>query len=239
MPSRHRPAQMIPTILLSAALSFDPHRYLPAIRDTAFLQSPSLTETFINLHMLVMSLESYTMYTSKYPSTHYAEDTRSWPPIPGPWNYCSYTPSRGYQHIHQMDELIANTQTNYPPQPNDLVSTVFGQQAAEHAVNSTHVANLIQERREMAKKHLDDIKFRLDDLIRDRSILRMLNSPESDRRLINMDRQLFDLERQQREIQTRLWKDTLDLEDRLLEERSEYQATRRRSEFLSGGAYAA
>ena len=188
--------------------------------------------------MLVMSLESYTMYTSKYPSTQYGEDTRSWRTVPGSWNYCSHKPSRGYQHIHQVDELIANTQTHLPSRPNDLVSTVFGNQAAEHAVNSTHVANLIQERREMAQKHLADIKFRLDDLITDRSILRMLNSPESERRWINVDRQILDLEKQQREIQTRLWKDTLDLQDRLLEERSEYMATRRRSQFLSGGAYA-
>ena len=39
-------------------------------------------------------------------------------------------------------------------------------------------------------------------------------------------------------MQLTLWRDTLDLRKELVTERGEYQATRRRMDFLGGGTYA-
>jgi len=133
--------------------------------------------------------------------------------------------------------MLEDIRQPYDLQTFDIPSAVFANQAAEHALSSYHLADVIQQRREMAKSHMADIKFRLNDLIEERSITKMLNLAPDARKLGNIERNILDLEKQQRDIQSTLWKDTLDLQSTLLQERSEYLATRRRSRFLGGQGY--
>jgi len=147
----------------------------------------------------------------------------------------NYRPAAAY--LQRVDRMLENVRQPYDKETVDIPSTVFANQTAEHALNSYHLAGLIQQRREMAEKHLADIKFRLNDLLDEKSITKMLNLPSEGKKLTNIERQILDLEKQQRDIQTRLWKDTLDLQSNLLQERSEYQATKRRSRFLGGEGY--
>ncbi len=141
-------------------------------------------------------------------------------------------------YLQRVDRMLENIRQPYEKETFDIPSTVFANQTAEHALNSYHLAGLIQHRREMAKKHLADIKFRLDDLLDDKSITKMLNLASDSNKLTNIERQILDLEKQQRDIQCSLWKDTLELQSSLLQERSEYQATKRRARFLGGEGYA-
>lgn len=147
-----------------------------------------------------------------------------------------YRPAAAY--LQRVDRMLENVRQPYEKETFDIPSTVFANQTAEHALNSYHLAGLIQHRREMAEKHLADIKFRLNDLLDEKSITKMLNLSGDSKKLTNIERQILDLEKQQRDIQCSLWKDTLDLQSSLLQERSEYQATKRRARFLGGEDYA-
>ena len=155
----------------------------------------------------------------------------------GARNYelCNYRPAANY--LQKFDRILEDIRQPYDQQTFDIPSAVFANQAAEHAMNSYHLASLIQQRRAMAEKHMADIKFRLNDLLEDRSITKMLHFPVDGKKIVDIERQILDLEKQQRDIQSRLWKDTLDLKSTLLAERSEYLATKRRSRFLGGEGY--
>ena len=178
------------------------------------------------------------MYTNNYASGQW-ERYRDSPAygLFGARNYelCNYRPAADY--LQRVDRMLEDIRQPYDRQTFDIPSAVFANQAAEHALSSYHLASLIQQRRAMADKHLADIKFRLDDLLEDRSITKMLHFPVDGKKMVDIERQILDLEKQQRDIQSRLWKDTLDLQTELLQERSEYLATKRRSRFLGGEGY--
>ena len=178
------------------------------------------------------------MYTNNYTSGPWGKyrDSPAYGLL-GPQNYelCNYRPAANY--LQRVDRMLEDIRQPYDRQTFDIPSAVFANQAAEHALSSYHLADVIQQRRGMAKKHMADIKFRLNDLIEERSISKMLNFSADTRKVINIERQILDLEKQQRDIQSRLWKDTLDLQSTLLQERSEYLATKRRSRFLGGEGY--
>ena len=176
------------------------------------------------------------MYTNEYP---YEQD-RAGPGLHPDFTTDKYADSRMYKpaqdYIHSIDSFVQEVQPQNVAGIDDIVASVFANQAAQNVLQSYHLAALIQERRALAEKHLADIKFRLDDLIHDRSVMAMLFPPSSlhGKELWNIERQILDLEHQQREIQTRLWKDTLELQGELLQHRTDYLGTRRRIGFLSG-----
>ena len=143
----------------------------------------------------------------------------------------------GQRYLHYVDRLLAGIREPHGCDATDPISSVFANQAANHALSSYHLASLIEQRRAMAEKHLSDIKWRLDDCLENRGLLTMLKLSGTEKRLTAVEKQILDLERQQRDIQIHLWRDTLDLQDLLLKERSEKLATERRMGLLRGGAY--
>lgn len=140
-------------------------------------------------------------------------------------------------YLKHIDELMNQTQATYASQPFDLVSAVFANQAAKHQMTSYQLVWLIYERKVLAERHKRDIQHRLGEMFEARSITKMLNPADDGRRLNTVERQIIDLERQEHDAELGLWKDTLELRTQLLEERTEYQATRRRINLLSGGQY--
>jgi hypothetical protein len=168
-----------------------------------------------------------------------------------------YSPSQGYanllypqpgpaaafnsadRYFRHVDELLNKAHALDTRDPSDLVSAVFANQAAKHETTSQHLAYLIQERAILAARHHQDIRHRLSEMFEAFSICQMLKLPESDRRLGNIERSILDLEKQERDAQLGLWKDTLELRTTLFEERSQSCATRRRMQFLAGGTYGA
>jgi len=143
----------------------------------------------------------------------------------------------GQRYLHYVDKLLEGIREPHGCDTMDPISSVFANQAANHALSSYHLASLIEQRRAMAEKHLSDIKWRLDDCLDNRGLLTMLKLSGTEKRLTAVEKQVLDLERQQRDIQVHLWKDTLDLQSLLLKERSEKLATERRMGFLRGTDY--
>lgn len=119
----------------------------------------------------------------------------------------------------------------------DVVSAILNRQIARQAMASSQLAELIQERRKMAQKHIADIDFRLEDVRSQLSILRMIHGPLAHKETGTVERRLLDLERQKRQVQRQLWQDTAELEQNLLEQRSDYVTAQRRMEMLQGGPY--
>jgi hypothetical protein len=69
------------------------------------------------------------------------------------------------------------------------------------------------------------------------SIARILKLPDNHRRETNLEKVLMDLEKNKRDEELSLWKDTLELRTKAMEESSQYEAIRQRVELLTGGPY--
>jgi hypothetical protein len=144
------------------------------------------------------------------------------------------------RYLRRVDESLRQTQLSVAYRSDsDLVSMVFTNQALTHALKSRHVAQLLTERRTLAQTHLEGLQANLEQL-RSRLTWRGGYSARipRDRAEQDLERQILDLERQEREIEVTVWRDTLELRRELVDERREYQATRGRMNFLTGGSYA-
>jgi hypothetical protein len=141
--------------------------------------------------------------------------------------------SRIDQTLKEVQDRLGVSDADYT---SNLVAAVFGNQMVQHEVNSQHLAHVIQERRALAKKHLEAIQWRLDPLLEQRPIRspNMLRSPQEDRAASEMERQILDLERQKRDVERALWLDILELRAGLNTERQEAGSTRRRIGYLGG-----
>ena len=146
------------------------------------------------------------------------------------------------RYVRDVDQLLHDVQARVSPstgsEAGDLVATVFGNQAITHELSSRHLADLIHERRGLAKRHLSDIRFRLDDLMERRPLRGRYgaSSPQDAKAGSDVERQILELEKQIRDIQMTLWRDTLELRQTLLTERREYGDTRRRMSYLNWSA---
>ena len=91
----------------------------------------------------------------------------------------------------------------------------------------------------MAERHLEDIRFRLQEMQSAKPIRVPYanNAQQVAQRWNQVQRQIQDLERQKHDLELTLWRDTLELRTKLLDERREYQGTQRRMSFLTGGSY--
>ena len=143
------------------------------------------------------------------------------------------------QYLERLDETLGHADRYAQADPADLVSLVFANRASQHELTSRQAASLIHERAQLAQRHLADIQRRLDELAERRPLRRAYGAVGfRDRIEAELERQILDLEKQRRDVQITLWRDTLDLRKDLVTERGEYQATRRRMDFLGGGTNA-
>ena len=140
------------------------------------------------------------------------------------------------RYLKQVDKIFEQAQSQYRhPGSLDLVSLVFNNQAAIHAVSSSHLADLIIERRNKAEKHLGDIQWRLNEVLTRKPLrFKGIASPADEEKITDVEKQILDLEKQKREIQLGLWRDLLDLRKDLVTERREYRDTRNRMAYLAG-----
>jgi len=142
------------------------------------------------------------------------------------------------RYLDKLDQTLGSVDRYAQADPADLVSLVFANRASQHELTSRQAALLIHERVDLAQRHLADVQRRLDELIERRPVRRLYGvSLFRDRSEIELERQILDLEKQKRDVQITLWRDTLDLRKELVTERGEYQAARRRMDFLGGGTH--
>jgi hypothetical protein len=142
-------------------------------------------------------------------------------------------PESARDYLHQLDseDDHAKEETGAPLDMDDtLVSLVFGNQLRQHEVNSNTLAQLILNRRRLTTKHLDDIQWRINDLMPRRGI-----RSQDPGRLSEVEKQLIDLERQKRQVQLNEWRDLMELRRAITEERRQYHEVQARASYLVGG----
>ena len=144
------------------------------------------------------------------------------------------------RYLLSVDKTLADLETRSAPlvnDPDDLVSRVFANQTAIHASGSYQLGRLIVERYQLARKHLADIQWRLEEML-ERKPLRLAGPGFlDDKKLTDVERSIHDLERLKRDVQLNLWRDVVDLRKELITARLEYRATKSRMSFLIGGVY--
>ena len=142
------------------------------------------------------------------------------------------------RYLKRVDQSIAQAR----PQPaygspEDLVSWIFADQIMTHEVSTRQLAHLIEERRALHQRHLDDVRWRHDELMERKPLRRRTAFTVDDGEINDVERNLLDLEKQKRALELALWKDTQELRVTLMTERREGELTRRRVTYLGGGSY--
>lgn len=141
------------------------------------------------------------------------------------------------KYLGQVDTLIDQTQSRLgPAMPDDLVSLVFANQAVTAELGTRQLAGLIEERRALTQRQIEDLQRELEEL-RARKPFRPRYMPGDDGTLTEIERVILDLEKQQRALELTLWRDTQELRTTLVTQRREQDLTRRRVSYLSGGWY--
>ena len=145
-------------------------------------------------------------------------------------------PARRYLREH--DQAMEQFEQHYLPASgtgDDLAAHVFGTQLARQATQAYHLAQLLTERQQLADRHLQDIQQRIEQL-KQRTPLRVRGPGiVDDGKFTDVEKQTFDLERQQRNLQVELWRDVLEIRKAVAESRAEHRATRSRIDYLTGG----
>lgn len=141
------------------------------------------------------------------------------------------------RYLKQLDQALAESR----PQPayrdvNDPASWVFADQIMTHEVSTRQLAHLIEERRALNQRHLDDVQWRLDELLERRPLRRRGAFSIDDGEVNDVERGILDLEKQKRALELTLWRDTQELRSTLVNERREAALTRRRVSYLVGSS---
>lgn len=139
------------------------------------------------------------------------------------------------RYLQQVDELLASTrEATRPGDGEDLVSWVFANQAMTHEVSTRQLAGLIEERRALTQRHLEDVRWRLDELVERRPLRRRGPFAVDDGEVNSIEREILNLEKEQRLLELSLWRDTQELRGELVKQRQEAEQTRRRIGYMSG-----
>ncbi len=140
------------------------------------------------------------------------------------------------RYLDRVDKSLQEAQSRVIyGNANDVVSLVFGNQAMTHEVTSRQLAHVIEERRAMTQRHLNEVQWRLDELLERKPFRRQGPVFPDDASLTDVERQIFMLEFQKRALELDLWRDTQEPRTNLVNERRERETTRRRIGYLAGG----
>jgi hypothetical protein len=139
------------------------------------------------------------------------------------------------RYLKRIDEALLQARPRPADgDPSDPVSWVFADQIMTHEVNTRQLAHLIEERRALNTRHLDDVRWRLDELMERKPLRRRDGFTVDTGELNDVERAILDLEKQKRALELALWKDTQELRAALVNERREADSTRRRVSYLGG-----
>lgn len=139
------------------------------------------------------------------------------------------------RYLRKIDESLHDAHRPIPyGGSDDIVSLVFANQSLKHELTSRQLAEVIEERRALNEKHLRDVKWRLHELLKRKPLRPRGPGFYDDHSLTEVERQILDLEKQNRALELTLWRDTHELRASLVEERRERHATNRRLDFLGG-----
>ena len=139
-------------------------------------------------------------------------------------------------HLEQADAAVRDAgPSNSYNDAGDILSLVFDSQLRKHDLSSQQLAAVIADRQSLLQRHLDDIKWRLDELMRQRPLRTGYALQEG--KLSDVERQLLDLEKQKRALELAMWRDTNELKGELMAQRLDREDLRRRIGYLAGDSY--
>ena len=118
-----------------------------------------------------------------------------------------------------------------------LAEQVFGSQARQQKLSMRHLANLLEERVRLHQRHLKDIAHR-DMHIQERLFGAQLHwKLDGGRRATNLEKILVELDKDKRQEELALWKDTAELRTKMFELAGEYGALQHRLSLLEDMEY--
>ena len=115
-----------------------------------------------------------------------------------------------------------------------LAEQIFGNQARQQRFSLVHAVNLLGERAQLHKRHVEDIDHRHLQVQEELFGARLHAREDGYRRATKLEQMLIPLEKERRQEDLAFWKDTADLRDRLFELGGDYQTVRHRAALLSG-----
>jgi len=122
----------------------------------------------------------------------------------------------------------------YLPQDAPLASQLFGGQARQSKFSLEHLANLIQERSQLHKRHLADINHRHMKTQERLFGAQLHGKADGYKNAIRLEQTLSQLEEQKRREELQFWKDTMEIREKVFEQAVEYQALRHRMNLFQG-----
>jgi len=114
-----------------------------------------------------------------------------------------------------------------------IADQVFGNQKRQEYTSLRHTTNLLYERAELNKQHIQDIDHRHMQIQKMLFCVKINNSPDKARRQSNLESQLLQLEQQRRDEELSFWKDTVELREKLFEGADAYKDARHRYSVFS------
>jgi len=150
---------------------------------------------------------------------------------PSPYGYLEVPRGQGLRQDTYLLEQMLRAPTG---SPDHLAEQVFKSQKQQESIVFQHLANLLQERHQLYRQHLQDIDHRHGQIQQELFCVRINKASDSAKRLSNLESQLLQLEGNRREEALAFWKDAAELRDKLFERATSYRAARDRYDILTG-----
>ncbi len=199
-----------------------------------------LDETFINIIVHILSLESYykMMPNKTYELRNlYFQQNSSYASqkIDVTYPRVLSWPANGYFDRLKPDaELLQEALIPIVNETANISQQIFGNEMKQQHVGIQHLANLFYERCKLHKKHIDEIQHR--DLQIQGSLYGVIinRNPDRTKRMSSLETQLLQLESAKREEELAFWKDTAELREKLFETASTYRGAKQRYSLFAG-----
>lgn len=161
------------------------------------------------------SLDSYEDHIHSY----------SMVPLPTDWNFKSL----------RLDVDLMQDAFKYRSDPAaaSIAQQVFGSELKKHTVGLKHAAHLLSERSALHQRHLKEIDRRHIEAQEKLFGAQINHTPENAKRVLNLEGQLAQLDKERRDEEVAFWKDTVELRQQLLESGWNYRDAHQRSEVFS------
>jgi hypothetical protein len=146
-------------------------------------------------------------------------------------------PEDGSDRLFLTSKDIVRYSGVVPQNFENPIQKVFYQQAYQHKLTLDQVNDLVDQRQNLHDNHLREIQHRHLHFQESLSIVQMNKYPDWVKQATNLERLLLGLEENKRNEEIALWKDTLELHGKAIEETRLYQAIMGRVNFLAGSSY--
>lgn len=145
--------------------------------------------------------------------------------LPRDWNFKAL----------QMDlnMLEKNVKQNSQDSYKSVAEQVFGSELKKQYTHLKHAAHLLTERSSLHQRHLKEIDRRHIEAQEKLFGAQINKTPENAKRVLNLEGQLAQLDKERRDEEVAFWKDTVELRQQLLENSWNYRDARQRSEVFA------